>query len=387
MKIVHFCLSNFFVDRVLYQENEIVRAHVEQGHTVLVVASTETLDAEGKIVYVRPGSYDAFEGARIIRLPYRRWIPHILAKKVRSYPSVKKILRGFAPDVIVFHGSSSWELLTVSKYVKGKPAVEFYIDSHADFVNSASSRLSRFFLHSIFYGVILRKAMQVSGPLLCVAHSVAEFAEKVYRIPRERIELFPLGGRIPSPNEYRAMRSEARSALSLSDDDVLIVQSGKLNSNKKLILSLKEIIGVKREDLCFVVAGVIQDDIKAEVEELLAESDTVKYIGWQSPESLTKVLCGADIYLQPGTQSVTMQHSLCCSCAVMIDDIPGHQFYLRNTGWAISENLTISDILSGLSKEQLEQKKRSALEFSRSYLDYRVLARRVLEPHSHSGIK
>ena len=65
MKIAHVCLSNFYIDRVGYQENELVRQHVEDGHDVVVIASTETYAADGTLTYVAPSTYCGGEGAQV----------------------------------------------------------------------------------------------------------------------------------------------------------------------------------------------------------------------------------------------------------------------------------------------------------------------------------
>jgi hypothetical protein len=44
MKIVHMCLSCFYIDGYFYQENEIIRQNVDDGHDVVVIASTESYD-------------------------------------------------------------------------------------------------------------------------------------------------------------------------------------------------------------------------------------------------------------------------------------------------------------------------------------------------------
>ena len=53
-----------------------------------------------------------------------------------------------------------------------------------------------------------------------------------------------------------------------------------------------------------------------------------------SVEELNDLLCGTDVYLQPGTQSVTMQNSLCARCAVVIDDVPSHRIHHEGIGRA-----------------------------------------------------
>ena len=45
MKIAHICLSCFYIDGFSYQENELVRQNVSDGHDVLVITSTETINA------------------------------------------------------------------------------------------------------------------------------------------------------------------------------------------------------------------------------------------------------------------------------------------------------------------------------------------------------
>ena len=47
MRILHLCLSAFYIDEAGYQENHLVQQHVKDGHEVLVIASTETFDGKG----------------------------------------------------------------------------------------------------------------------------------------------------------------------------------------------------------------------------------------------------------------------------------------------------------------------------------------------------
>ena len=64
----HICLSCFYIDGFSYQENELVRQNVSDGHDVLVIASTETINPDGKIQFLDPGRYAGFDGADVIRL-------------------------------------------------------------------------------------------------------------------------------------------------------------------------------------------------------------------------------------------------------------------------------------------------------------------------------
>lgn len=379
MKIIHFCLSSFYIDDSLYQDNELVFQHVRAGHEVLVVASTEIFDSVGHVAYTEPSTYVSPEGARVIRLPYRKRLPHALARRLRSYPGVRAILDSFRPDVIMFHGSSAWELLTVAAYVRDNPATIFNIDSHSDAINSGHGFLSKEILHRRIYAPILRRAMRYSGPLLCVSLTVMDFAAEVYRIPRDRMEFFPLGGRLPDVNAYEEMRRSRRRSLGIGDDDILIVQSGKQNRLKKLPQSLRAFAQVGDRRLHLAVAGVLQDDIAAECTALMEADDRVRYLGWLDPNALTELLCAADVYLQPGTQSATMQHSLCCGCAVILDAQKAHAPYINGNGWLVSSDHDLQQAIKGAAVVDIDKMKSASVALAQRMLDYSVLAERVLE--------
>jgi hypothetical protein len=349
------------------------------GHEVLVVASTEVFDESGHFTYTDAKDYVGAEGVRVIRLPYRRWLPHAVARKVRSYPGVRAILDQFAPDVIMFHGSSAWELMTVAAYVRENPKVVFHIDSHSDAINSGNGFVSKEILHRRFYAPILRHAMSVSGPLLCVSLSVMDFARQVYRIPSDQLEFYPLGGRILEASLRLSKRVTVRQRLGLSDDQILIVQSGKQNRLKKLPQSLRALAQVENPNLRLVIAGVLQDDIKAEVETLIAADPRVTFLGWQGSEELTDLLCAADIYLQPGTQSATMQHSLCCGCAVILDAVPSHEPYVDRNGWLVKTEADLTTVLAKLAETDISAYKAASLSLSERMLDYTRLAARILD--------
>jgi 1,2-diacylglycerol 3-alpha-glucosyltransferase len=378
MKIVHLCLSNFYIDDFLYQENQIVRRHVADGHDVFVIASTETFDDKGEVAYGPPCSYMGSDGAPVIRLAYRRGLPSVLARKVRAYPGVYRILSNLAPNVVVCHGPAGWELLTIARYVRDHPSVILHIDSHADAFNSAQSWTSRHLLHGQFYRRILSRAMQVSGPLLCVAPSVMDFASQVYRLPADRIEFFPLGGEVLPAGKREARRAATRERLGITNEQILIVQSGKQGRAKKLPQSLRALAAVSDPRLRLAVAGLLQDNVRAEVEALMAQDTRVTFLGWQNPDQLTDLLCAADVYLQPGTQSATMQQALCCGCAVILDDIASHAPYRQENGWFVDGEAALLKALRAVPEADLATMQARSLEFARRVLDYSAMAERLL---------
>lgn len=378
MRIAHLCLSNFYIDGYSYQENELARQHVATGHDVLVLASTETISDEGRIIYTEPSEYVGHDGARVRRIPYRRWLPHKIMRKLRMHPGVYGELAGFKPDMILFHGTCGWELLTVARYVRDNPGVSLYVDSHEDWFNSARNFVSREFLHRRYYGPILRRALPQIRKILCVSLGSIDFVHDLYRVPKHMLEFYPLAGH-PLPDvDYAARREVVRARLGLEPDQIMLVQSGKQTRRKRLTECLATFRRDPNPKLRLYIAGLLHETIKSEAEAMIAADPRVVFLGWQSAEELTDLLCAADIYLQPGTESATMQHSLCCHCAIILHDYPAHRVYWRENGWLVRDDEMLAKAFAEAGSADLAAMQANSVRIAREMLDYAVLAERVL---------
>jgi 1,2-diacylglycerol 3-alpha-glucosyltransferase len=379
MKIVHLCLSCFYIDGFAYQENQLVAQNVSDGNEVLVITSTETYGSNGQLEYISPKDYMGADGARVIRLPYQKWLPHVLMRKLRMHNYVYKLLHEFNPDVILFHGCCGWELLTVRKYVINHPDVKFYIDSHEDQNNSAKNFWSKEILHKIYYKKILNKVLKYTDSILYISIESKLFLQEIYNIKNEKLEFFPLGGNVFSVDKYNELRVTYRSRHCISDENILFVQTGKMDVVKKLVEALRAFTATANPHWRFIIAGVVQSDIKLVVEELIANDSRIQYLGWLSSHDLASLLCAADVYVQPGTQSATMQMSLCCRCVVVIDDVPSHQPFMRDNGWLINETQSLDTIFAeiALNEARLPSMSNNSATIASDLLDYKKLAARL----------
>lgn len=381
MKILHCCLSCFYIDGYDYQENELVRRHVRDGHDVLVLASTETFNASKEIDYVSAGDYMGKDGARVIRVPYSTLLPHKVMRKLRYYKGISKILNDFKPDVILFHGMAAGELESVTKYVKNNNTTKLYIDSHEDYHNSARNFISKWLLHYGFYRPILKKALPYTEKILALSPEVIDLVNGLYEVPKENIELYPLGGEIFEDAQYNSIRNKARQLLKVKANDILIVQSGKMDKTKKLIETLRAFNSTKDERLKLIIVGHIYDDILDEANIIINSDSRIHYVGWKSASELKEILCAADIYIQPGTQSATMQASLCCRCSVILHNYPSHRYLVNeHNGWLINNTFELEKVfmdLPNVSNQKIENMKVNSLQVAKRWLDYNVLASRI----------
>lgn len=380
MKIVHFCLSCFYIDGYAYQENQLAAQHVKDGHDVTIIASTETYNSARQTEYIEPSEYMGSDGARVIRLPYRAFLPAKVARKVRAYPQVRKLLDAIKPDAILFHGLCAWELRTVAKYVKDNPLVKLYADCHEDFNNSARDFASEHLLHRGFYRSVLQSALPQIREVLCVTVESIEFARDVYGVPADKLHLYPLAGHIHSDTTYNEYRTTTRTLAGATDSDTIIVQSGKITASKLLPQALKSFIQTPGEHLKFWVVGQIVDQAE-ECNELIASDQRISYMGWRSPEELEKILCAADVYLQPWGQTATTQMSMCCRCATILEDLPSHRALFADNGFLLNEQRTMAAAFAQIaeSPQAIEEMKARSFEFAQEHLDYERLAKRIYQ--------
>ena len=378
MKIVHVCLSCFYIDGFNYQENQLVREHVSLGHDVTVIASTENY-IDGKLGYVQPSTYEGSDGAKVIRLPYSGKFPEVVARKLRIHSDFLDRLTAEAPDVVMFHGVCSWEIRNIVKFSLSNKHVRVWYDTHTDSNNSMMSLPSKL-LHKLFYIPVFKSVSRHIEKVLCISYETRDFLVEKYGYPLERCQFFPLGGEIISDSEYLSLRSKGRGSLGVSDEHRLFVQTGKMTSRKKLIESLSAFTQLENENIRFVIAGVFDDEVEAQALKIIESDARISFLGWCNNEELKELLCSADFYVQPGTQSATMQMSMCMRCAVIIDDVPSHEPYVKGNGWLLNSELTLLDTLKRAAEdESLEKLQQNSFVIAQSLLDYTVMARKLIE--------
>lgn len=379
MRILHLMLSNFYIDGFGYQENVLPKQNHIDGHEVKIIASTETFDTSGNLTYVVPSQYTTEYGVDIVRLPYSRFLPHTVIKKVRAYPGVYQLMEEFKPDVVLHHGAQAYELLTLAQYKKHNPGVKIYLDSHADFHNSATVALSREILHKRFYGPIVRKTIPFFEKILCLSLEAMDFLNQMYGVPFNRMEFYPLGGTILDDEERTLRRNDKRQELAIADQDVLMLHTGKMNMKKRTVELLTVFSQTTNERFRLVLAGSLGDDIRDIVEPIIGADKRINFVGWQNVDALQDLLCATDLYLQPGSQSATMQNALSCACPVMLYPYKSHEPYLKDNGFLVESIDDMADVFSKIAMQPtiLKDMSGASLRIARELLDYRKLAARL----------
>jgi hypothetical protein len=90
-------------------------------------------------------------------------------------------------------------------------------------------------------------------------------------------------------------------------------------------------------------------------------------------------MCAADIYVQPGNQSASLQNAICCRNAIVVARYKSHELFLRNNGFYADSIEELTNVFEHISDniELVNKMKEESYEIGLEYLDYRVLANRL----------
>ena len=380
MRILHLCLANFYIDGYNYQENVLTRINKEDGHEVRIIASTETFADNVTVTYVEPSEYVTEFGVPIKRIPYVKIGTHFSTIKIRKYVGLYEEIVKFAPDVIMCHDIVFWSIFDVIRYKKEHPEVKLYADTHTGIYNSGRNWLSLHILHRCFYRYLIHRTLPYLEKYFYITIGERDFSVQHYGIPEDMLEFLPLGGNLPTEEEYQKCRTERRAELGLAPDELLLLHSGKVNNLKRTDELLKAFAAVPDLKAKLVIIGSISDDVKPELEQLMAADARVVYLGWKSASDLLEYLCACDLYCQPGSLSATLQNAVCCGSPIMSYPHPAYTGELDygNILWVETQE-DMAQLFRKLAAGDvdLNELRENSWRCAREVLDYRKIAARI----------
>lgn len=378
MKVLHICLASHYTEGMTYQDNQLADQNAADGHDVVVIS--DCYRYAGHILEeVSEEDVILSSGVRLVRMKYDLIVNRLISSKVRKVARLKTFLEDFKPDVILFHGVAGYEMLTVSEYKEKHPEVKLYIDSHEDYHNSGTFWFSLFFQYMLFNRWIVRKIRKNVDKFLYLSYESKNFCQEVYGLIDDEMEFYPLGGNIINTESKILFKNEIRSKLGLSQNDMLIVHSGKFSKEKKTQDLLESLASVAGRNLKLILIGSIPDEMKPVLQPLIDADERVRFLGWMNSDELVKYLCAADFYVQPGTQSATMQNAICCGTPVALYPYESHKPYIIGNGLLIENSSDYIDMFSALTSNKFDLSAMSNASYiiAHELLDYKKLAARL----------
>ena len=381
MKIVHIVIVGPYTEGMTYQENILPDCQARQGHDVTVIANCTCWNRS------EMGRTDAIvkrmeSGVKLIRLPFIHVINAYITEKLRWVKGLYDVLKAENPEFIFLHDFMTLSVRQIVNYLKKFPKTVLVMDSHTSFNNSAKNWISRHFLHGIIYRYCGKQIYPYARSIYFIGAEPKRFLMEVYKFPADKLEYLPLGGIILSDEKYRFLREKVRRTYAISEGTTVFLHSGKLDAGKKTIELIEAFEQRKKKDgVMQVIIGDINHPERRRIIEALAMKDNaIRLLGWRSGDELFEFLCAADVYLQPGTPSATLQLAMCNRCGVVIRNYESYRFLFGNTGIMISsdnELLTVIDDLCD-SKVKVEQLREDIFQIARKLLDYNRQSEMIL---------
>ncbi|EMS32415.1 glycosyltransferase [Mariniradius saccharolyticus AK6] len=309
MKILHCCLAAFYIDNFGYQENILPKMHKLLGHDVTILASTETYIGS-KLGYTSPGEYINENGIPVKRIPYSRFIPSVLVRKLRLYEGIGAFLKKVNPDIIFLHDVQFLSIVEIVRFAQRNPNVKIYADGHTDFGNSAKNWVSRNILHKVIYKWCAKMIEPYVSKFWGVTPLRVDFFIDVYGINKEKVDLLVLGlddSELDITNKA-FVREKVRTKHGLGEKFVFI-SGGKIDRRKNIHLLLEAFSDKAFDDYHLILFGSITDEMRVEIEKHLGQSN-ITYLKWLEPKQVSEYFMAADFGVFPGTHSVLWEQAV-----------------------------------------------------------------------------
>lgn len=307
MKIVHLCLSCFYIDNYSYQENMLPKYHVKMGHEVTVIASPFSFNDKGKGCYLEvPSERFDKDGYKVIRLAYKQ--PIKINRVLRKYDHFYQTLSNEKPDLIFTHGISMSEISSIIKYLKVNPHVKLYGDNHADYINSATTFASKHILHKIIWRHYAKKL----EPFLIKCYGVTpmrcRFLTEMYHLNPNLVEFLPMGVDDEDiPMDRGAVRQQIKDELGIPDEAFLIMTGGKIDERKNIHVLIEAVQQINNPKLHVVICGVLTPQMEHLKEKF---NDNIHYLGWCDSSRVMNCMVAADLACFPGTHSTLWEQAV-----------------------------------------------------------------------------
>ena len=100
-----------------------------------------------------------------------------------------------------------------------------------------------------------------------------------------------------------------------------------------------------------------------------------------SGDELTKYVCAADLYVQPGSISQTCQTAVCCGTPLAFNNIPTHREIYNGNGFFVETEHDLVQVFDKISThpEILGNMGKLSYEMAKTELDFKIIYMKILK--------
>ncbi len=353
MKIVH--VIDYFQPQLGYQEAFLAKEHAKAGHDVHVVTSDRYAPHPHYEETWQPVlgprltnvGVSRYEGFTIHRLPcrfeksYRLWLN-----------GLEKHILNLEPELVIVHGMGSLTALRVLRIAdKIKLRGKLIFDSHSNDVNS-NHPFRQFFYRSFRYFGMSRQFVRKADGIVAIDDNSMKFLVKEYGIPKDRIEIIPMGADPDIFYKDIDARRQLRQELGI-DDSVVLIYVGKIQPRKGVHLFIEAAIALMNERLPIsaMIVGSGASDYIAEMKLRISEvklDDNFYWVDLTPNSELYRYYSAADISVWPLEVSIGTLEAQSCGLPLVVADVPILQDRVRHQNGLTYKSPDVQDLVDKL---------------------------------------
>lgn len=306
MKILHICMNAPFTEHYSYQDNLLTEYQHKHGHDVMIVTTTRTRDANGKIITVAPEKKALDNGTVLWRVkPSGK-----LCSMLGWYPKLYNVMEEYAPDMIFVHGLCSFIPRQAIRYKKAHPETCIVADNHQDLRNTKVTGFPFGWilaLHRHGWKRWIRHVDRVYG----TTGWRKTFAREYYGIPDDKLDVLILGvDSDKHPDNPAEVRRDLRRELGYSEENFVFVTGGKLSEYRRVTTSMRAFSRLENKNARFLIFGSVAEEIREEFFDLLNSDNRISYIGYIDSQAVRRYFLASDFGLFPGYHSVLWEEAV-----------------------------------------------------------------------------
>lgn len=379
MRILIVTTGNEFTPSMLYKENYIIKAAQDHGDEIFVFANQYTY-VKGKTELAV--AQEKIEGYTLKRFKYRSYGNKMLTSRVRRIDGLENEIVRLKPDLIFFNCGQVYNIKNLKLIKQALPDVKIVIDFSTKYLNSARNWFSKNIQHRLMYRSWLQEALPYVDKIFYISQESKVFAQEMYKIPDEIMEHNNLPGETIPVETKMAYKHEVFAKLGMTKDTIMFMYSGKIYPEKKVAHLVRAFVRTKVPNFRLIIIGVYNDDAsRLTIAPLIASDKRIKFMNFVSGSELTKYVCAADLYIQPGSISQTCQTAVCCGTPLCFNDIPTHREIYNGNGFFVDSEEDIYNVFETIGKNPaiLKDMSGKAYLMAKEELDYHVIYRKILQ--------
>lgn len=326
MRIVH--VVDYLMPGLGYQEMLLPVWNARHGHETHVVTSDRYAPApDYKYTFapilgprlVGTGS-TSIEGVSVHRLrTLFEWQGRVwLDALVRSVDAL-------SPDAIFMHGTSCTSAFRLARWAR-RYRVPMVMDNHMTFSSQRRTLAARLYYAALRQGT-RRQLMPAAYRFLGVAQECCDFLASIQGVPRECIELLPLGVDTTVFRPDPAAAAAFRARLGVPGEARLILQSGKITPDKGADLLAVATAPLMAQDrsLRLVLLGGGAPEFLGRITDTLSAhgvADRLIVHPFVPAAELAGAFSAANLCVFAKAASLSCLEAAACGAAVLMNDMP-----------------------------------------------------------------